>query len=74
MRMFLTRMGNSAKFIITGDVTQIDLPKKVSSGLRKAWDALNKVKGIAFIELDGKDIIRHPLVKRIVEVYGKDDV
>jgi phosphate starvation-inducible protein PhoH and related proteins len=74
MRMFLTRMGNSAKFIITGDVTQIDLPKKVSSGLRKAWDALHNVKGIAFIELDGKDIIRHPLVKRIVEVYGKDEL
>lgn len=73
MRMFLTRMGNSAKFIITGDVTQIDLPKKVSSGLRKAWDALQKVKGIAFIELDGKDIIRHPLVKRIVEIYGKEE-
>jgi len=74
MRMFLTRMGNSAKFIITGDVTQIDLPKKTASGLRKAWDALQHVKGIAFIELDGKDIIRHPLVKRIVEVYGKDEV
>ncbi|MCF8257059.1 MAG: PhoH family protein [Flavobacteriales bacterium] len=74
MRMFLTRMGNSAKFIITGDVTQVDLPKRTASGLRKAWDALQHVKGIAFIELDGKDIIRHPLVKRIVEVYGKDEV
>lgn len=74
MRMFLTRMGNSAKFIITGDVTQIDLPKKVGSGLRKAWNALQHIKGISFIELDGKDIIRHPLVKRIVEVYGSEDV
>ena len=73
MRMFLTRMGNSAKFIITGDVTQIDLPKKVGSGLRKAWDALQHIKGISFIELDGKDIIRHPIVKRIVEVYAKDE-
>lgn len=73
MRMFLTRMGNSAKFIITGDVTQIDLPKKVGSGLRKAWDALQHIKGISFIELDGKDIIRHPIVKRIVEVYAKEE-
>ena len=72
-RMFLTRMGNSAKFIITGDVTQIDLPKKVQSGLRNAWNMLNGVKGIAFIELQGSDIVRHPLVKRIVDIYGKAD-
>ena len=72
-RMFLTRMGNSAKFIITGDVTQIDLPKKVQSGLRNAWNMLNGVKGISFIELSGSDIVRHPLVKRIVDVYAKLD-
>jgi phosphate starvation-inducible PhoH-like protein len=46
----------------------------VGSGLRKAWNALQHIKGISFIELDGKDIIRHPLVKRIVEVYGSEDV
>ena len=73
MRMFLTRMGNSAKFIITGDVTQIDLPKKVQSGLRTAWNMLNGVKGISFIELGGSDIVRHPLVKRIVDIYAKSD-
>ena len=72
-RMFLTRMGNSAKFIITGDVTQIDLPKKVQSGLRNAWNMLNGVKGISFIELGGSDIVRHPLVKRIVDIYAKTD-
>lgn len=72
-RMFLTRMGNSAKFIITGDVTQIDLPKKVQSGLRTAWNMLNGVKGISFIELSGSDIVRHPLVKRIVDIYAKSD-
>lgn len=72
-RMFLTRMGNSAKFIITGDVTQIDLPKKVASGLRIAWNMLSGVKGIAFIELQGSDIVRHPLVKRIVDIYAKAD-
>lgn len=72
-RMFLTRMGNSAKFIITGDVTQIDLPKKVQSGLRNAWNMLNGVKGISFIELGGSDIVRHPLVKRIVDMYAKAD-
>lgn len=72
-RMFLTRMGNSAKFIITGDVTQVDLPKKVQSGLRNAWNMLNRVKGISFIELGGSDIVRHPLVKRIVDIYAKSD-
>lgn len=72
-RMFLTRMGNSAKFVITGDVTQIDLPKKVQSGLRNAWNLLKETKGIAFIELGGEDIVRHPLVKRIVDIYAKAD-
>jgi phosphate starvation-inducible PhoH-like protein len=73
MRMFLTRMGNSAKFIITGDVTQVDLPKKFSSGLQKAWNLLSGTKGISFIELAGSDIVRHPLVSRIVDIYAKAD-
>jgi phosphate starvation-inducible PhoH-like protein len=72
-RMFLTRMGNSAKFIITGDVTQIDLPKKVKSGLWNAWNMLKSAEGISFIELKGSDIVRHPLVKRIVDIYAKAD-
>jgi len=71
MRMFLTRMGKSAKFIITGDVTQVDLPKRVESGLAVAWKMLKSVNGIAFIELKSSDIVRHPLVKKIVDIYGK---
>lgn len=69
LRMFLTRMGSSAKFVITGDVTQIDLPKNQPSGLIQATKLLNNVAGIDFIQLDGNDVIRHKLVKKIVEVY-----
>lgn len=71
LKMFLTRMGASAKFIITGDITQIDLPKNQPSGLPQAMRLLNKVDGISFIELDGTDVIRHKLVKKIVELYDK---
>lgn len=69
MKMFLTRMGASAKFIITGDPSQIDLPSKQSSGLLQALRLLKKVDGIAQIELDNTDVIRHKLVKLIVEKY-----
>lgn len=69
MKMFLTRMGASAKFIITGDPSQIDLPSKQSSGLLQALRLLKKVDGIAQIELDNTDVIRHRLVKLIVEKY-----
>jgi phosphate starvation-inducible PhoH-like protein len=69
LRMFLTRMGSSAKFVITGDITQIDLPKNQPSGLVQATKLLNNVSGIDFIQLDGNDVIRHKLVKKIVEVY-----
>ena len=69
LKMFLTRMGSSAKFVITGDITQIDLPKHQPSGLPQAIKLLNKVEGIAFIQLDGTDVIRHKLVKKIVELY-----
>jgi phosphate starvation-inducible PhoH-like protein len=69
LKMFLTRMGASAKFIITGDVTQIDLPKHQPSGLPRAVKLLNGIKGIDIIELDGNDVIRHKLVKRIIEAY-----
>ncbi len=70
LKMFLTRMGASAKFIITGDITQIDLPKHQPSGLPQAMKLLKDVEGIDFIELDGNDIIRHKLVKKIIEKYG----
>ncbi len=71
LKMFLTRMGNSAKFVITGDVTQIDLPKHQPSGLPHAQRLLKDVDGIDFIELDGTDVIRHKIVKRIIEQYDK---
>ena len=73
MKMFLTRMGESARFIITGDTSQIDLPKHQKSGLKEAVGYLKNVKGIGFIYLDGRDVIRHPLVKQIIEAYEQKD-
>ncbi|GGF61534.1 PhoH family protein [Wenyingzhuangia marina] len=69
MKMFLTRMGKRAKFVITGDPGQIDLPRKQVSGLKEALLALKDVKGIAQVYLDGKDVIRHRLVKEIITAY-----
>ncbi len=71
IKMFLTRMGRSAKFIVTGDVTQIDLPHKADSGLIKAMRTLRDVKHIALVEFDTRDIIRHPLVKDIVNAFER---
>ncbi len=73
IKMFLTRMGRSAKFIVTGDVTQIDLPRKSDSGLIKAMDNLREVKHIALINFDTRDIIRHPLVKEIVNAFERGE-
>ncbi|PTQ96745.1 phosphate starvation-inducible protein PhoH [Mucilaginibacter yixingensis] len=70
LKMFLTRMGPTAKFIVTGDVTQIDLPKKQQSGLHTALRILPDIKGIDIIYLTGEDVVRHKLVKRILEAYG----
>lgn len=72
MKMFLTRMGRSAKFIVTGDMSQIDLPKNQKSGLVKACSILSDVEGIAIIRLTGKDIIRHPLVEKIINAFDKE--
>ena len=69
MKMFLTRMGRNAKFMITGDPGQIDLPRKVSSGLKEAMLILQNVQGIAFLHLDDKDVVRHQLVRSIIEAY-----
>jgi phosphate starvation-inducible PhoH-like protein len=71
LKMFLTRMGRSAKFVITGDLTQIDLPPKQPSGLKQAVKFLNNVEGIDFIYLDEGDVIRHRLVTRIIHAYKK---
>ena len=71
MKMFLTRMGQSAKFVITGDMSQIDLPKNQQSGLLEAYSILKNVKGIGMIEFDRSDVIRHKLVKKVLEAYEK---
>lgn len=70
LKMFLTRMGPTAKFIVTGDVTQIDLPKKQMSGLHNALRILGDIPGIDIIYLTGEDVVRHKLVKRILKAYG----
>jgi phosphate starvation-inducible PhoH-like protein len=71
LKMFLTRMGPSAKFIVTGDVTQIDLPRNQPSGLVQAIKILSNIKGVDFIYLDSQDVVRHRLVKEIIEAYNK---
>lgn len=71
IKMFLTRMGPLSKTIITGDKTQIDLPKNQKSGLVEALNILKNVKGIGFVELDGRDVVRHKLVKEILAAYEK---
>ncbi len=73
IKMFLTRMGMNTKMIITGDMTQIDLPASQRSGLAEALKILKNIKGIAIIEMNKKDIVRHKLVTKIVEAYDKHD-
>ena len=70
LKMFLTRMGPSAKFIVTGDVTQIDLPKKQQSGLHTALRILTDISGIEIVYLSGEDVVRHKLVRKILAAYG----
>jgi phosphate starvation-inducible PhoH-like protein len=72
MRMFLTRMGNGSKIIVTGDITQVDLPRQMRSGLIDAVHRLRDLEHIGIIHLDKSDIVRHPLVQRIVEAYGEE--
>jgi phosphate starvation-inducible PhoH-like protein len=74
MKMFLTRMGKNAKFVINGDPGQIDLPRRQVSGLKEAMLTLKDVKGIAFVYLDEKDVIRHRLVKEIISAYKSIEV
>lgn len=73
IKMFLTRMGPNSKVIVTGDYTQIDLPKKQKSGLIESIRILKDIKGIGFIELSGKDVVRHKLVKEIISAYDKHE-
>lgn len=72
IKMFLTRLGMGGKMIVTGDLTQIDLPVSQRSGLRDALDVLDGIKGISFVQFDQKDIVRHPLVQKIVDAYDKE--
>jgi phosphate starvation-inducible PhoH-like protein len=73
LKMFLTRMGVSSKFIMTGDTTQIDLPRKNDSGLLQAMRILSNIEGISIIKFDERDIVRHKLVKRIVKAYETEE-
>ena len=73
MKMFLTRMGKNTKFVITGDPGQIDLPRRVISGLKEALLILSDVSGIDIIRLDGRDVIRHQLVKKVIDAYKKTE-
>ncbi|MFI3269025.1 MAG: PhoH family protein [Rikenellaceae bacterium] len=74
IKMFLTRMGRSAQFVVTGDITQIDLPNKRDSGLVTAMNTLRNVQGIGMVEFDKRDIVRHPLVKQIVAAFEKVNI
>ncbi|RDW19229.1 phosphate starvation-inducible protein PhoH [Oceanobacillus arenosus] len=73
MKMFLTRLGFGSKMVITGDITQIDLPKGVTSGLQVAEQLLKRVDGIKFVHLDQTDVVRHPLVQKIIAAYENDN-
>ena len=73
MKMFLTRMGESSKIVVTGDVTQIDLPHHVTSGMKDAVKVLEGIQDIAFIRLDHRDVVRHELVSRIIRAYEQAD-
>lgn len=73
MKLFLTRLGFNSKMVVTGDITQIDLPKKVTSGLVNACTILNGVAGISIVKFERVDVIRHPLVQKVLERYEKDE-
>ena len=74
MKMFLTRLGFNSKMVVTGDVTQVDLPSGTKSGLRTIHDILNGISDITFIELESSDVVRHRLVSDIVDAYARFDV
>jgi phosphate starvation-inducible protein PhoH and related proteins len=73
MRMFLTRLGYGSRAVVTGDITQVDLPRGVRSGLREARELLDGVEGIAVCSFTDVDVVRHPLVQRIVLAYERHD-
>ncbi len=69
MKMFLTRLGFGSKMVVTGDITQVDLPREQQSGLIVVGDILDEVEGVEFVRFGGEDVVRHKLVQRIVEAY-----
>jgi phosphate starvation-inducible PhoH-like protein len=71
MKMFLTRLGENASMVITGDLSQVDLPSGMRSGLRDAVETLDDVKGVSFVSFTELDVVRHPLVSRIITAYEK---
>ncbi|MCQ2603057.1 MAG: PhoH family protein, partial [Clostridia bacterium] len=71
MKMFLTRMGENSKIVVTGDITQIDLPRHIESGMKNAIGVLDGVEGIEIVRLDDRDVVRHELVSRIIRAYAK---
>jgi phosphate starvation-inducible PhoH-like protein len=73
IKMFLTRMGPKSRVIVTGDMTQVDLPRNQQSGLTDAYHILKQIPGIAFIHLDSSDVVRHKLVREIIRAYEKED-
>jgi len=73
MKMFLTRMGHDSKVVVTGDVTQVDLPASTESGLIDAWRLLKGVEGLAFCAFTERDVVRHPLVQKIIRAYDERD-
>jgi len=73
MKMLLTRIGFGSQVVLTGDLSQVDLPKGTYSGLKHALTIIGKVRGIGVVKFSGKDIVRHPLVQRIVEAYEKHE-
>jgi phosphate starvation-inducible PhoH-like protein len=73
MKMFLTRLGFGSKMVITGDVTQVDLPRGKKSGLQDACRKIEGIDGISFVRLTGMDVVRHPLVQKIITAYEQED-
>ena len=73
MKMFLTRVGFGSTVVVTGDITQIDLPNKTMSGLRHVLTVLKDINGISFTHFSSRDVVRHPLVQRIVEAYDRSE-
>jgi phosphate starvation-inducible protein PhoH and related proteins len=71
MKMFLTRLGFGSKMVITGDISQVDLPKGVKSGLAVAKEILTAISGVSFVFLEQTDVVRHPLVAKIIEAYDE---